>query len=434
MMAIVNGHPASHSHRSGSGSSLRILVVQPTGDKMGHHGIFTVKLAHALGKLGHAVTICTNRIAPEHYLTGPPDFAVETVAGGRLAFERFDEAVNRWPLYYYWGYYRNSYRITAAALAMCRTRAFDVVYMTDVEFLVAALLLKAHQGRLPPVVMEVNAANFSFADYPGSVLKKGYKIAQREVFRTTLGKEIAACAVLGEWHQERLRAQLRVPATFPVEVIQEGSDATDPPPPQSEARRRLGIGYEGPVFLFFGIIRKDKGIETLMQAVAGLGGEEFRLIIAGFPMEYSGAEVTELVRKTGAADKVILRLGYVAAPEVAVYFGAADALVLPYARSYRGGSGPLTKGACAYGRPVIATDVSGMGRFVERHAIGLVCPPEAPDPLAQRMQEFMGMPPERRREMGERAAAFGRANTWDAMAARFSKLFDRVVRSDGSDA
>jgi len=398
---------------------------------MGHHGIFTVRLAQALGKLGHAVTICTNRIAPEQYLNEPPVFAVETVAGGRLAFGRFDDAVNRWPLYYFWGYYRNSYRITAAALAMCRARAFDVIYMTDVEFLLAALLLKAHRGRVPPVVMEVNAANFSFSDYPGPLLKKSYKVAQREVFRTTLGREIAACAVLGEWHQERLRAQLRVPASFPVEVIQEGGDATNPPPPQPEARRRLGIDFGGPVFLFFGIIRKDKGLETLLGAAARLGGEEFRLIIAGFPMEYSGPEVTALVRRAGVAGKVILRLGYVAAGDVPAYFGAADALVLPYAGSYRGGSGPLTKGACAYGRPVIATDVSGMGRFVRQHAIGLACPPESPDSLAQRMREFLGMPPERWREMGDRAAAVGRANSWDAMAARFSELFDRVARPAG---
>ena len=396
---------------------------------MGHHGIFTVKLSQALAKLGHAVTICTNRIALEHYLVGPPAFAMETVAGGRLAFVRFDEAANRWPLYYYWGYYRNSYRITAAALAMCRAHDFDVIYMTDVEFLVAALLLKAHSGRLPPVVMEISAANFSFADYPGSVLKKGYKVAQREIFRTTLGREIAACAVLGEWHQERLRAQLRVPVSFPVEVIQEGGDATDPPPPPSEARRRLGIDFGGPVFLFFGIIRRDKGIETLLEAVAGMGEEEFRLLIAGYPMEYSGPEVMELVRRAGAASRVILRLGYVAAPDVPVYFGAADVLVLPYARSYRGGSGPLTKGACAYGRPVIATDVSGMGGFVRRHAIGLVCPPGSSESLAQRMRECLKMAPADRREMGERAAAVGRANSWDAMAAGFSRLFDRVARS-----
>jgi glycosyltransferase involved in cell wall biosynthesis len=396
---------------------------------MGHYGIFTVKLSQALGKLGHAVTVCTNRLSPELYLTEPPLFAIETVAAGRLAFGRFDHAMSRWPVYYYWGYYRNSYRVTAAALALCRDREFDVIYMTDVEFLVAALLLKAGPARLPPAVMEVSAANFSFSDYPGSILRKGYKVVQREVFRTALGRRIAACAVLGDWHQERLRAQLRVPDGFPVEVIPEGGDAAEPPPSRSDARRRLGIDFAGPMLLYFGIIRKDKGIETLLEAAARLRGDEFRIIIAGFPMEYSGSDLVELVRSAGLADKIILRLGYVAPAEVPVYFGAADALVLPYARSYRGGSGPLTKGACAYGRPVIATDVSGMGRFVERHAIGLVCPPESAEALAGRMREILSMPVARAQEMGERALAVGRANSWEAMAERFSDLFGRLVPS-----
>jgi glycosyltransferase involved in cell wall biosynthesis len=403
---------------------------------MGHYGIFTARLSQALGKLGHAVTVCTNRFSPELYLSEPPLFVVETVAAGRLAFGRFDDAMSRRPLYYYWGYYRNSYRITAAALALCRDREFDVIYMTDVEFLVAALLLKASRARrvqarpmrLPPVVMEVNAANFSFSDYPGSMLRKGYKVVQREVFRTALGREIAACAVLGDWHRERLRAQLRVPDGFPVEAIPEGGDAAEPPPPSPIARRQLGIDFAGPVLLYFGILRKDKGIETLLAAAARLAEVEFRIIIAGFPMEYAESEVAELVRRTGLGEKVILRLGYVAAAEVPAYFGAADALLLPYARSYRGGIGPLMKGACAYGRPVIATDVSGLGPFVDRHAIGLTCPAESPEALAERMREFLSLPASRVREMGERALALGRANSWDAMAERFSHLFDRVVR------
>ena len=452
-MTVLKEHPASLGSRPESGGGLRVLIVQPTGDKMGHYGIFTVRLSQALGKLGHAVTVCTNRLSPELYLNERPLFAIETVAAGRLAFGPFDAAMSRHPLYSYWGYYRNSYRITAAALTLCRRREFDVIYMTDVEFLVAALLLKAaatlpraslaglprarparpspggRPGRLPPVVMEVNAANFSFADYPGSIMKKGYKVVQREVFRATLGREIAACAVLSEWHKGRLRAQLRVPEQFPVEVIPEGGDAAEAPPSRPDARRRLGIDFAGPVFLYFGIIRKDKGIETLLDAAARLRGDEFRIIVAGFPMEYSGTEVMELVRRAGVAEKVILRLGYVEASEVPVYFGAADALVLPYARSYRGGSGPLTKGACAYGRPVIATDVSGMGRVVERHAIGLVCPPESPAALAASMREFVSMPQASAEEMGERALALGRANSWDAMAERFSTLFRRLVRS-----
>ena len=407
--------------------SLRILVVQPTGDKVGHHGIFTVKLCQALGRLGHRVTVCTNRIAPGAYLDVPPAFLVEQIGNGTLSFDRFDGALHRRPLYYYWGYYRNSYCVPTAALAMCRTREFDVIYMTDVEFLVASLLLRAHRRRLPPVVMEVNAANFSFRDYPGSVLTKSYKVVQREVFRTTLGREIAACAVLGDWHQERLKAQLRLPASFPVVAIPEGGDA--PPSAQDgrEARRALGIDYPGPLLLFFGVLRKDKGIEALVDAAAMARGQDFRLLIAGFPMEYTREEVLRLVSRAGVGDRVVLRAEFIPEADVPVCFAAADALMLPYTGMYRGGSGPLLKGACAYGRPVIATDVSGMGRFIREHAIGLVCPPDAPEALAEKMREFLAMPASDRQQMGERASALGRAHSWDAMAQRFSELFAQVA-------
>src|SRR5438132_14331396 len=141
--------------------SLRILVVQPTGDKVGHHGIFTVKLCQALGRLGHRVTVCTNRIAPGAYLDGQPAFLVELIGNGALSFDRFDRALNRSPLYYYWGYYRNIYCVTAAALAMCPTREFDVIYMTDVHFLVASRPLRPHRPRLPPVFSDANARTLS---------------------------------------------------------------------------------------------------------------------------------------------------------------------------------------------------------------------------------------------------------------------------------
>src|SRR5262249_34130294 len=160
------------------------------------------------------------------------------------------------------------------------------------------------------------------------------------------------------------------------------------------------IDFDGPVFLYFGMIRRDKGLETLLEAAARLRGQEFRIVIAGFPMEYSGSDVAELVRRAGLSDVAVLRLGYVVAADVPASFGGAAALVPPCARSYRGGSGPLTKGACAYGRPVIATDVSGLGRLVERHAVGLVCPPESPEALAASMRAFLSLPVAHAQEMG----------------------------------
>jgi len=406
----------------------RVLVVQPTGDKMGHYGLVATKLCQALAKRGHTVTLCTNLIRPESYLNEPPAFSTELVGGGRLAFEAFDRAMNHCRPYYYWGYYRNSYAVTSAALKLCRRRTFDVVYMTDVEFLVAALLLWAHRHFVPPVVMQVNAANFSFRDYPGSIFAKSYKVIQREIFRTTLGTEIAACAVLGEWHRERLRTQLRIPPGLPIAVIPDGGDPPAAALSHAAARAALGIDYGGPVFLFFGMLRRDKGIEYLVRAAALLREKEFRLMIVGHPMEYAAAQIAEMVRDAGVSDRVILRLGYAADRDVSAYFFAADALVLPYTRAYRGGSGPLMKGACAHQRPVIASNVSEMGGLVERHAIGFVCVPEDPSSLADAMRAFLALPDGDRVEMGTRASALTRANSWEVMADRFTELFERTTR------
>jgi glycosyltransferase involved in cell wall biosynthesis len=233
--------------------------------------------------------------------------------------------------------------------------------------------------------------------------------------------------VLGEWHKLRLRAQLRLPETFPIEFIPDGGDEPAEHLDTSEARRRLGISYGGPVVLFFGMLRRDKGIEDLLRAAAQVREHDFRLVIAGSPMEYTETQIRGLVEKAGIADKTVLRLKYIAEEDVPLYFFGCDALVLSYAGSYRGGSGPLMKGACTYGRPVIASDVSEMGRLVREHGLGVLATPGSSESLAAAIRQFLQLPDEVRAEMGRRAVALARANTWDAMAERFTSLFARII-------
>ncbi len=394
---------------------------------MGHYGIFTIKLCQALAKMGHAVVLCTNKAYPERYLSEPPAFGIVEVGGGTLAFEACDQAITTCPPYYWWGYFRNSYRISSAALTRCRSARYDVVYLTDVEFLTASLLLKRYRAYLPPVVMEVSAANWSFRDYPGSFAKKCYKVLQREVFRTTLGKEIRAISTLGEWHKDKLRTQLKLHEGFPISVIPDGGGEPQQVVGKREARKKLSLEYEGPIFLFFGMLRKDKGIETLVEAAGRLREQEFRLVIAGHPMEYAETAVTAMVEQTGLDGKVMLRLGYVKDEEVPLYFFASDAVLFPYSGCYTGGSGPLMKGACVYGRPVIASQVAELGRLVKEHELGLVCPPDDPGALADRMRQFLEIPESETKEMGERASALAKANSWETMAERFTRLFEEVT-------
>lgn len=413
--------------RPASGPALRVLVIQPTGDKKGHYGIYTTKLSQALAHLGHSVVVCTNRLCPERYLHEPPAFTVRDVGRGALGFERFDQAITTRPLSYYYGYFRNSFLVTRAGLRAAHSEPFDVVYITDAEFLTAAVLLRGFGKSLPPIVMEVSAANFSFRDYPGALPKKLYKSFQREVFKSTLGRQIRAIAVLGEWHRPRLRAQLRLPETFPIECIPDGGDQPAERLDTREARRRLGIEYGGPLLMFFGMLRRDKGIDDLVHAAAQVRERDFRLVIAGSPMEYTETQIRALVERAGIADKTLLRLEYIAEEDVPLYFFACDALVLPYAASYRGGSGPLMKGACTYGRAVIASDVSEMGRLVREYGFGVLAAPGSSESLAGAITRFLRLPDEARAEMGRRAAALARANTWEAMAERFTRLFVRII-------
>lgn len=406
---------------------MRILVIQPTGDKMGHYGIYTSRVCQELARVGHAVTLCTNEIHPERYLNEPLSFRIERVGQGRLTFDKFDEvmATKRW--LYYWGYFRNSYRVTSEGLRLATSGDFDLVLVLDAEFLMASLALRKNRFRLPPVVMYVSAANFSFRDYAGSIPKKVYKVFQREIFRRTLGSEIRGLSILGGWHEKRLRSQLRLPSTYPIIVVPDGAGQPAASLGRAEARKRLSLDYSGSLLLFFGILRKDKGIETLIRAIDKVKNEDFRVLIAGFPMDYTDAEIRELVRNSGIEDRVILKLGYVAEEDVAAHFGAADALVLPYSRIYTGGSGPLMKGACTYGKPIIASDVSEMGGLVRKHGLGWVSMPDDPKSLADGIRGFLATSEGERQRLATQALALGQQNSWSTMAERFTKLFESVL-------
>jgi len=408
---------------------VRILFVEPGCDRQGHYGVYTVSLCQALAELQHEVILCTNKVHPELYIREPALFHVVEVKNGNLSFERLDELKNRRPIYYSYGYLRNSFFVFKAALELARLGQFDVIHLTGTEFMVASLLLKRYAGNIPPVIIEIQAANFSFGAYPGPFFLRFYKVVQREVFRTTLQKEIRGIAVIGEFQKEKLKSQLRFGDDLPISVIPNAGSIPTQQLEKAAARKSVGLGdYPGTVFLFFGHIRKDKGIEYLLEAVSLLKSRDFRLLIAGAPRDYTEDRIRSLVGVEPGGTKIIVKLGYVPEGQVPLYFYACDALVLPYPKVYTGGSGPLVRGACSHHRASIVTDVSDMGRLARTYGLGLVAEPENPSSLAGKLEEFMQMPPARRQDMADRALAFAEQSSWRVMAERFTDLYKAALQ------
>ncbi|TCJ19289.1 glycosyltransferase [Flaviaesturariibacter flavus] len=154
--------------------------------------------------------------------------------------------------------------------------------------------------------------------------------------------------------------------------------------PKAEARRMLGLPEGDRIILFFGFIRKYKGLDLLLEAMAEapLRDSDIRLLVAGEFYE-DEAPYREIIRNKGIADKVILHTRFIADPAVRQYLCAGDFIVQPYRNATQSGVTPL---AYYFERPMVVTNVGGLPDLVPDHECGIVCEPN-PASIAEAVAE-----------------------------------------------
>lgn len=144
---------------------------------------------------------------------------------------------------------------------------------------------------------------------------------------------------------------------------------------RSEARRKLGINEDIPLLLFFGFIRKYKGLDILLRAMKELQDPRMRLLVAGEFYD-DASEYLDLVKQLGIAGQVIFQSDFIPNEQVKDYFCAADVVVQPYRNATQSGVIPI---AYHFERPMIVTNVGGLPDYVPDEKAGLVT---RPDPIA----------------------------------------------------
>ncbi|MBP6688318.1 MAG: glycosyltransferase family 4 protein [Lacibacter sp.] len=158
---------------------------------------------------------------------------------------------------------------------------------------------------------------------------------------------------------------------------------------KQEARTHLGIDQNEFVFLFFGFIRKYKGLDMLLEAFAHFKksktqNPKSKLLIAGEFYE-DHKQYDDLIEQLQLKDDLILKTEFIADSEVKYYLCAADAVVQPYRNATQSGVTPL---AYHFEIPMIVTNVGGLPAFVPHGKVGLVCEPTV-DSIAAAMQQYM---------------------------------------------
>ena len=191
--------------------------------------------------------------------------------------------------------------------------------------------------------------------------------------------------------------------------------------PRDIARERLGLPQVNPLILFFGGLRWDKGVDILLDALP-LIENDFYVVVAGEPDKFGEAEVERCRQRLRHPERLIAHLNHIPDEDVDYYFAAADAVVLPYRRAFRGTSGILQHAAAA-SKPVIAANAGEVGPAVQQNRLGIIVEPESPGALAKGIQEFL----ERHQEMTEQvkpyALRYCEANHWRIMASRVREVY-----------
>jgi glycosyltransferase involved in cell wall biosynthesis len=189
-------------------------------------------------------------------------------------------------------------------------------------------------------------------------------------------------------------------------------------------RRELGLEPGDQVALFFGYIREYKGLDVLLEAwpAVVMTHPAARLVVAGDPVQLPQERRLELEARATRVGAVC-RLEYIPFAEVASYFQAADALVMPYRQISQ--SGVLFLGL-ALGLPVVATTVGALPEVLEDGESALLVPAESPAALSEALARVLGDAPLRARlAAGGRRVA--RDHGWPSIAGQTEGLFARLV-------
>ncbi len=194
---------------------------------------------------------------------------------------------------------------------------------------------------------------------------------------------------------------------------------------RQSARAHLGLQPDAEVAVFFGYVRRYKGLDTLLEAWPLVRSRRAATLLVAGDFYEDPAPYRALAAAAGP-EAVRLREEYLPDAEVEALFKAADVVVLPYRSATQSG---VTHVAYALGVPVITTDVGGLAETVVPGESGLVVPPGDPAALAAAIVRFFaeGLAP----RLAAGVRALQRTHSWESLADRTVELIDALAPARG---
>ena len=191
---------------------------------------------------------------------------------------------------------------------------------------------------------------------------------------------------------------------------------------KEEARKKLKIGQNDFVFLFFGNIKRYKGIEDLLEAFEKLSKNKtnIKLILAGECRESSLLKYIKGYEKL-LKNKLISHVRYVNDNDLQYYFNSADIAVFPFKKVTTSSSVLL---ALAYSRPIIIPRIGCLNDIPKN--TGFFYKSEGKNALYNVMEKGISNKA-KLISLGKNAEIYSSSLSWDKIAKKTYHLYESIL-------
>ncbi len=195
---------------------------------------------------------------------------------------------------------------------------------------------------------------------------------------------------------------------------------------KKEAKEKFHINENDFTFLFFGQIKRVKGLDILLKAFSQLlqqYNSNVKLIIAGKIWKDDANIYNSIIAENNLSSHLIMDIKYIKDEDIVNYYSAADCIVLPYKKIFQ--SGVLLM-AQSYRLPVIVSDLLGMTEIVSDEENGFIFKSESINDLEKTLEKVMQYPDLERIEKRAYDKLLKEYN-WDLIAEKQANLMRELI-------
>ena len=158
---------------------------------------------------------------------------------------------------------------------------------------------------------------------------------------------------------------------------------------RAKSKEQLGIPSNRRILLFFGMIKKVKGLEVLLSALKGVVKQnpDILLVIAGRVWENNFSTYQKIIDENNLSEYILLHTKFIQHEDVEHYYCASDLVVLPYKKIYQSGVLMMT---LSHERPALVSDLAPLQEIISNNENGFLFKTENVSDLTNKLNSILG--------------------------------------------